>query len=127
MLYGRFALAFMLLLSTALAADKDLAGSHAGQWKSTSSGNTGAIRFTLQPGDGGVWKCDLTFTYNGADIGGVMREVRVQESKIDITYDSEVEGTSVRVHLVGEWKGTEFQGKYDSALPDGSPADNGTW
>jgi|SRR5215472_9650560 len=118
----------LVLLMAVLAADPDLAGRHAGEWKSGSSGNGGAIRFTLETAAGGTWKCDLSFALDGGDVKTVMREVKVQGAKVEFTYDFDVQGLALRSHVVGEWKGTAFTGRYETtAVADGSPIDGGTW
>jgi hypothetical protein len=118
----------LLFLTTAFAADPDLAGRHAGEWKSASSGNGGAIRFTLDSGTGGTWKCDLSFDLDGANVKTVMREVKVEGAKVEFTYDFDVQGLTLRSHVLGEWKGTAFSGRYETtAVADGSAIDGGTW
>jgi len=117
-----------LCLAAAMAADGDRAGRYAGEWKSEASGNGGAIHFTLSGGSGSAWKCDLMFTLDGADVKTTMRDVKVQDTKVDFTYDFDVQGTIVQSHVTGEWNGTAFRGKYQSGLPDGSQTvDAGTW
>ena len=118
--------AFFLCLLAAMAADVNLGGRYTGEWKSNGSGNGGAIRFTLT--NDGAWKCDLMFTLDGSDVPTTMREVKVQDTKVDFTYDFDVQGTSVRSHVTGEWSGTAFRGRYQSGLSDGSQqVDEGTW
>src|SRR5579864_1954473 len=115
----------LVLLTAAIAADRDLAGKHAGEWKGASGG--GAIRFTLETGADGVWKCDLSFALGDADVKTTMREVKVKDSKVELTYDFDVQGITARSHVTGEWNGTSFSGTYQTTLPDGSTLDSGTW
>lgn len=114
-------------LVCASAANRDLAGKYSGEWKSASSGRGGAIRFTLDSATTGAWKCDLTFDLDGYNVKTVMREVKVQDPKVDFTYDFDAEGTTLRSHVVGEWAGTEFKGKYETSTADGASVDGGTW
>jgi hypothetical protein len=117
----------LVILMAILAADPDLAGRYAGEWKSGSSGNGGAIRFTLETA-GDTWKCDLSFGLDGGDVKTVMREVKVQGTKVEFTYDFDVQGLTLRSHVMGEWNGTAFTGRYETtAVADGSPVDGGTW
>jgi hypothetical protein len=75
-----------------------------------------------------VWKCELTFGLQGTDVKTAMREVKVQDAKVEFTYDFDVQGATLRSHVYGEWNGTAFAGKYDTtSVPDGSAIDNGTW
>jgi len=116
----------MILLSATLSA-ADLSGEYAGEWQSSAAGSGGAIRFVLNQDSGGVWKCELSFSYAGAEVKTVMREVKVQDPKIGLTYDFDVQGATLQSHVTGEWSGTEFRGKYESRLADGSQIDAGTW
>jgi len=119
----------MMLLATAFAADKGLAGKYAGEWKSAGSGNGGTLHFTLEGPEKGTWKCEVTFSLDGNDVKTIMREVKVQEAdaKVEFAYDFDVQGATVRSHLTGDWDGASFKGKYQSTLPDGSQVDAGTW
>src|SRR5690349_11884527 len=82
----------------AFAADRDLAGRYAGEWKSGASGNGGAIRLTLEAAGGG-WKSEVTFALDGADVKTTMREVKVQDGKIELAYDFEVQGVTARSRI----------------------------
>jgi hypothetical protein len=122
-----FAVCLAVFLTCASAANRDLAGRYAGEWKSASSGNGGAIRFTLDGGTAGAWKCDLAFDLDGSNVKTTMRDVKVQDTKVEFTYDFEAQGVTLRSHVMGDWTGTEFKGKYETSLADGSPVDGGTW
>ena len=118
----------LLAVFAGIAADRDLAGRYAGQWKSTASGNGGAIRFTLDAAAGGAWKADLMFTLDGADVKTTMREVKLQDGKIELTYDFNVQGLTARSRVKGAWNGTAFHGDYETTLVDGGQmVDGGTW
>ena len=117
--------ALLLLAFFAFAADSDLAGKHAGEWKSNSSDVGGPIRFTLEAA-GGTWKCDLSFGLNGADVKTTMKTVKVQGSKIELLYDFDAGGMTLTSHVTGEWNGSGFKGNYDTT-GGGVPVDSGTW
>jgi len=117
----------LVLLASAVAADRDLAGRHAGEWKSGASGSGGAIQFALEAGADGSWKCVLTFGLSGAEVQTTMREVKVKDSKVDLSYDFDIQGVTARSHATAEWDGTAFRGKYETSLPDGTVLDSGTW
>jgi len=117
----------LLAAFAGIAADRDLSGRYEGEWKS-ASGNGGAIRFTLDAGTGGVWKADLMFTLDGADVKTTMREVKLQDGKIELAYDFNVQGLTARSRVKGEWNGTAFRGQYETTLVDGGQTvDGGTW
>jgi len=89
-----------------------------------AAGDSPEVHFkdTLEAGAGGVWKCDLSFALDGADVKTVMREVKVQGAKVEFTYDFDVQGVTLRSHVVGEWKGTAFSGRYDTLRKAGAAA-----
>ena len=117
-----------LLFFAAFAADRDMGGRYAGEWKSTASGNGGAIRFSLEAAAGGGWKSELSFALAGADVKTSMREVKLQDGKIELVYDFDVQGASLRSRVKGDWNGTAFSGNYVTTLTDGSEGvDGGTW
>ena len=121
-------LLFLVLLFSVHAADRDLVGRYAGEWKSSGSGGGGAIRINLDLTSEGVWKWDVTFTYAGAAIKTVSHELKVSQSKLDGSYDFELQGLTLRSHVTGEYDGKAFQGRYETTTTDGSTGvDEGTW
>jgi hypothetical protein len=118
----------LLAVFAGFAADPVPAGRYTGEWKSGASGNGGEIRFTLEAGTAGVWKSELTFGLQGTDVKTTMREVKVQEGKIELLYDFDVQGVTARSRIKGEWNGTSIKGQYETTLVDGGQAiDSGTW
>ena len=67
------------------------------------------------------------FTLEGSDVKTTMRQMKLQDSKLDLTYDFEIQGASLRSHLTGEWNGSVFKGRYETTLADGAGVDQGTW
>lgn len=122
----RVAVCVAILLTAAIGADRGLAGKYVGEWKSSGSDIGGSVRFSLDGPNAETWKCDLTFALNGADVKTTMREVKVQNTKIELTYDFDAGGTTLRSHITGNWDGTTFKGNYDTTA-GGVPIDNGTW
>jgi hypothetical protein len=116
----------LVLLACAFADDKSIAGRYAGEWKSGSSGNGGGLHFTLEGPE--TWKCELSFALDGGEVKTVMREVKVQDTKVEFTYDFELQGATLRSHLKGDWNGAGFRGTYaTTVVADGSSIDGGTW
>jgi hypothetical protein len=112
----------------AYAADRDLAGSYSGEWKSGNSDSGGTFRLALETASAGAWKCDVTFTYSGQEIKTAMRQAKVDQGKLDATYDFELQGVTLRSHITGAWNGKAFDGRYETTVADGgNPVDNGTW
>jgi hypothetical protein len=120
-------MAAMLLAAALWAADKDLEGGYAGEWKSGASGNGGAIRFTLEPA-GSAWKGTVVFALDGTDVPCTMRSVKLQDGKVELVYDFDVQNYSLRSKVSGAWNGSEFRGAYETTSVDGSQSvDAGTW
>lgn len=127
-LMQRLMIVGFVLIAAAFAADRDLAGRFGGEWKSASSESGGTIQFALAPQEGAAWKCDLTFSLNDAEVKTSMREVKLQEGKIELVYDFDVQGTTLRSRVKGEWDGAAFRGKYETTVSDGSQqVDSGSW
>ena len=117
----------LLFAAVCTAAAPDLAGRYTGEWKSNSAGGGGAFRLSLENGTAG-WKCDVVFAYAGQEVKTVMKEVKVDGSKIDVSYDFDLAGNALRSHVTGEFNGKAFDGKYQTTTVDGSTAvDDGTW
>lgn len=112
----------------ASAADTDLAGRYAGEWKSSGSSGNGTFRIVLEPGPAGAWKCEVTFTFAGAEVKTIMREVKVEQSKLEAAYDFDLMGTALRSRINGEFKGNVFEGRYVTTPAEGGDAvDDGVW
>jgi hypothetical protein len=121
------ALAVCLAIAMTASADTPgLAGRYVGDWKSGASGTGGALRFTLEGPHVEAWKAQLTFILGGVEVPTVMREVRVDQTKIELTYDFDTQGATLRSHITGDWDGAAFKGKFETTM-SGSPVDGGTW
>ena len=124
----RYITILFVLLMIASAADRDLSGKYAGEWKSNSSGGNGSFRLSLDPGAAGAWKCEVVFTFGGEDVKTVMREVKVDQSKLEAAYDFNLLGNPLRSRITGEWNGKAFEGRYQTTAVDGGTAvDDGVW
>src|SRR6185436_11690583 len=100
---------------------------YTGEWKSTSGDGGGSFRMNLVAADGG-WKWEVTFTYAGQEVKTTPGPVKLEQSKIEGSYDFDLQGFALRSKLTGQWNGKTFEGKYQSGAPDGSATvDEGTW
>jgi hypothetical protein len=118
-------LVFALVL--ARAADSDLAGTFAGEWKSKGDSGGGAYRITLQQ-TGGTWTADVGFNVAGEDITAAVKEVKVTGTKLELTYTFETQGIALAGKAAGELKGPVFAGTYQSLIAEGDMLiDEGTW
>jgi hypothetical protein len=110
------------------AEDAGLAGTYAGDWKSASAGLSGLFRLSLEARPEGAWKCEVSFTLGGAEIKTKMRAVKVRQSKLEASYEFELQGAVLRSEIIGLWNGKAFDGQYQTGAVDaGGPADEGTW
>jgi hypothetical protein len=116
----------LVLLMIASAADRDLAGRYSGDWKSSGSGGNGAFRLSLEPAADGMWKCEVTFTFAGEEVKTIVRQVKVEQSKLEAAYDFDLLGGTLRSTITGEWNGKAFDGKYKTT-GDGEAVDEGVW
>ena len=123
----RFTIWLLLLVLAGYCADRDLAGRYTGEWKSDSSGYSGAIRMTLDAAPDGTWKCEASFSIDGVDIKTTTHQIKLQDSKLDVSYDFEGQGARLRSHMTGEWSGSVFKGRYETTVIDGAGVDAGTW
>ena len=123
-----FMVPLLLLVLIAQAADRDLAGRYAGEWKSNNSGASGSLRMSLELSAGGTWKCEVTFTLEGEEVRTIMRSAKLEQSKLDVSYDFTVQGMSLRSHITGTWNGKAFDGHYQTtAVESGAAIDDATW
>ena len=124
----RYITMLFVLLMIATAAGRDLAGHYAGEWKSNGSGGNGSFRLSLEAAPDVAWKCDVVFTFAGDDVKTIMRQIKVDQSKLDASYDFELMGNTLRSKITGELKGAAFDGRYQTTTVDGATAvDEGTW
>ena len=124
----RYITILFVLLTIAGAADRDLPGRYAGEWKSTNAGGNGSFRLSLEQSPDGAWKCEVTFTYGGEEVKTLMRQVRVEQSKLEASYDFDLLGNALRSRITGEWNGKAFDGRYQTTLLEGGAAvDDGVW
>jgi len=110
-----------------VCADRDLAGSYVGEWKSGASGASGVYRMKLSQGAEGKWACDASFMLEGSEVKTTLHQILVKDSKIDVSYDFEIQGAGLRTRMTGEWNGNAFLGKYETSLAGGDGVDSGTW
>ncbi len=124
----RIALLILFVLAPLLAADKDLAGNYTGEWKSNGAAGSGSFRMSLRPQSDGTWKCEVSFQFEGEDVKTTMRTCTVAGSKLEASYDFELQATTLRSKITGQWDGKAFAGQYGTTVADGGDAiDDGAW
>ena len=82
---------------------------------------------TLTPGAEGKWNCDASFIYEGSEVKTRLHQILLKDSKIDVSYDFEIQGAVLRTRMTGEWNGNAFLGKYETSMIGGDGVDSGTW
>ena len=108
-----------------VAAPKaNFAGEFAGEWRGQDQ-STGAMRLKIVPGKDSAWTGSVVFTYGTADVPTTIKSVRVDGNKVEAVFAWEVEGTAASTKLVGELKGDQLEGTYDSTTAEGAAA--GKW
>ena len=124
----RIPLLALFLLLLLFAADSDLAGRYAGEWKSNGAGGGGSFRMSLEAPSGGAWKCEFAFAFGGEDVKTTLRACKLEQSKLEATYDFDLQGNALRSKVTGTWNGKAFDGQYETTTSDGGTAvDDGTW
>ncbi len=119
---------FLLSILLLRAADTGMAGPYAGEWKSDSSGNSGAVHMTLTAAPGGTWKCDISFTLAGQEVKSKVQSFKLENSQLEVAYDFEIQGVIARSKLTGKWDGKAFAGRYQTTVVDtGDQVDAGMW
>lgn len=117
-----------LLLATCLvlSADNIAPGKYTGTWQGTSGGS-GDIGLTLASADG-KWTADVTFTLSGQDVKCTVKSLKVEGSKLEVSYTFDLQGLKLQSTVAGEMTGNKFTGKYHTvSVADGSAVDEGTF
>jgi hypothetical protein len=92
-----------------LAADAGLTGRYAGDWKSNGAGGGGTFSMKLESASDG-WKCEVSFTFGGADVKTTIRSCKVDQSKLKCVYDFELQGNALESKMTGQWNGNPASG-----------------
>ena len=115
----------LLFLAFTLMTAADLGGMYKGSW---SGAATGDFRLTLTGVDGGEWKGTVVFTMGGEEYKTKVTSIKVDGTKLNLTYTYQLQGTALQSNIIGELKGTTFEGTYKaSTVADGAAVDEGTW
>jgi|SRR5581483_607204 len=117
--------ALLLILGLILCA-ADVSGTYKGTW--TGGMANGDITMTFTSGADGGPKADVSFTVQGQDVKCNVTSLKVDGSKIEVTYDFDLGDTKLQSTATGTIDGKNMQGTYKTkSLADGSAVDEGTW
>ena len=112
-------------VSASAAGSGSVAGHYSGQYQ---GGSSGTFNLQLEPGSGGAWKCEVTFTLSGENVKTTMRQCQADQSKIEAAYDFDALGFTLRSHISGQWNQKGVEGTYKTSTTDGSAdVDQGSW
>jgi hypothetical protein len=118
----------MVLLSVAsslCAIAADLNGTYKGTWSGGQA--SGDITMTLRTVDGAP-KAEVSFSLGGQDIKCNVTSLKVDGSKIEISYNFDLGDTKLQSTATGQLNGKTLEGTYTTkSLADGSAVDEGTW
>jgi hypothetical protein len=118
------ALSFLAAISL-LHADEITAGIYKGKWEGASA--SGDFQVTLSR-ESGNWSGNVAFALGGQDIKCKVTSVKVDGSKLEMTYRFDLQGTPLESTIEGDLSGKHFTGKYKTkSIGDGSAVDEGTW
>jgi len=118
-------LTVFLLLAFVLCA-ADISGTYKGTW--TGGMANGDITMTFTSGADGAPKADVSFTIQGQDVKCNVTSLKVDGSKIEVTYDFDLGDTKLQSTATGTIDGKSLQGTYKTkSLADDSAVDEGTW
>ncbi len=116
----------VLTLATALCATAaDLNGTYKGTWSGGQA--SGDITIMLRTVDGAP-KAEVSFNVGGQDIKCNVASLKVDGSKIEITYEFDLGDIKLQSTAIGQLTGKTLEGTYKTkSLADGSAVDEGTW
>lgn len=86
-----------------------MTGRYAGDWKSNGAGGGGTFSMKLESASDG-WKCEVSFTFGGADVKTTIRSCKVDQSKLKCVYDFELQGNALESKMTGQWNGNPASG-----------------
>jgi hypothetical protein len=121
-------LLLMFAVAGMSAADSDLAGKFSGDWKSNGAGTGGKFQIHLDSGAGGAWKCEVTFLFGDQEVKTRNCGAKVDQGKLEASYDFDLMGNVLRSKINGQWNGKSLEGQYHTtAVEGGGAVDEGTW
>jgi hypothetical protein len=127
MLDRRVAVALLLLAGFAFAAGYGLKpGRYLGKWEGSSA--SGKVEITITGTDGQPTSADVVFTYQDQRVPTKLREFKAAGAAVEIVYDYDLGGTTLRSALKGEVSDKKVSGTYVASVANtGDSVDRGTW
>ncbi len=120
----RCAFALLLLVNLMPAADALAAGNYKGSWTGANGG--GDFHMTLTDDGKGGFTGTVGFTINSTEVPGKITTLKVTGSKIEMSYDFDLDGNKLTSAAAGTLKGKSLEGSYKTTA-GGQDVDTGTW
>ncbi len=119
-------LLFLAGCATPGATGPKVAGDYAGKW-SGSDGMAGDVRMNLAQA-GGAWNAKVVISAQGDTIPTSMDSVTVDQTKVELVYHFEAEGTNSKVTMTGQLQGAVLAGDYQvTSTKNQKVTATGTW
>lgn len=112
----------MRLLGTFLLSTLALtgpSGKYEGDWTSTNGSQSGALRLSLSE-EGGRWKAEASFSFDGGDVPCTVTRVEVDGAKMVVAYQFDLGGYKLLSTLTGEVAEDVLAGRYETKPIDGA-------
>ena len=107
--------------STAVAS---FAGEFAGDWLA-DDGSGGTLKLTVKAKNESAWTVEASFTLEDANVSTTTKKVQIDGSKFETVFAWEMQGAPASSKLVGELKGDQIEGTFESTTPEG--VEKGKW
>jgi hypothetical protein len=118
---------FLLLAGLVFAAGYGLKpGRYMGKWEGSSA--SGKVEITITGTEGQPTSAEVVFTYEDQRVPTKLREFKAAGAAVEIVYDYDLGGTTLRSALKGEVKDKKVAGTYVATVATtGDSVDRGTW
>lgn len=101
-------------------------GRYLGKWEGSSA--SGKVEITITGTDGQPVSADVVFTYQDQRVPTKLREFKTAGAAVQIVYDYDLGGTTLRSALKGEVKDKKVAGTYVATVANtGDSVDQGNW
>jgi hypothetical protein len=127
MMLGRRFVVLALVAGLVYAAGYGLKpGRYLGKYEGSSS--SGKVEMTVTGNDEQPRSVDVVFTYNDQRVPTKLREFKAAGAAVEIVYDYDLGGTTLRSAVKGEVKDKKVTGTYVATVANtGDAVDQGTW
>ncbi len=100
------------------------AGEFTGEWMG-DNGTGGTLKVVFKRGKDLAWTMEARFTFEGATVPTTTKTIEIEGSKLTTVFAWEIQDTAASSKLMGELKGDQLEGIYESTTTEG--AAKGKW